>query len=270
MNVPQLAGALIAVFTPLLVVLILSRTAAGARRVARTGQLAGATLVGALLVAVLMLTGAVSGSLAGAISLGLFVLLSVVGWPAMGRIESAALQAMAEQRPPRRVASLQPRTADDIAPRALRWTSLAILAIAAPFFVWRIAAPPASTKLGMPILFAAVAVVFYALYEAWIRGEGQGVLHLESGESEEAARHDRRRRVFRLYGIQLALVSVFLMLSLVLLSIDWTTRGGEIVHAIAVVVGGVTGVVGCAFAISSGITPTAVRRSARDGEARQA
>jgi hypothetical protein len=272
MNVPQLLGAVIAVFTPLLVVLTLNWAAgrqAGVRVRTPPRVLIATTILAALLVAVLMFSGTATGSVAGAISLGLFVLLAVIGWPAMGRIEQASLDALSEARPPLRRASLDPRGVGDVVPRLIRFASPLVIAIGAPLVLLRVLFPAAGQqRLIVPLTFAAAAVVFHVLYGIWIRREAESVLYFESEADDEAWRQERRTRVLRLWRMQLGLVTINLSLALVLLSIDWSTEAGRIAVSAAIVLGGIAGVIGCAIAISSGTTPAEVRRSGRSAEAR--
>jgi hypothetical protein len=111
-------------------------------------------------------------------------------------------------------------------------------------------------RLFAPLAHAAVGVVFLLLYAAWLKDEARGgqVLGVERDETEVEAQAARetRARVRRIYAAQLALVAAFAVLSNVVAGLDWSASGTRVAVALSGLLAAPVGVLGCAFALSSG------------------
>jgi hypothetical protein len=182
-------------------------------------------------------------------ALAAFALLAVAGaWPAMMAMDRAATRRMSPAGS-HREASLRRRKVRDYIPLA---------ALAVPFTVTvagLVATGWALLGLDVPRQRAFLAtglavcgVVFYALYLRWLIDETRAtVLPGAPGVDER----DRASRLRRVYAAQSGLVTVMLGSSTVLARVDVGT-GGPVVPLVGLAAT-IVAVLGCAYAISSGL-----------------
>ena len=182
----------------------------------------------------------------GAADLVAFAILAVPGLVALHAIDRATLAAR-ELAAAERVASLAPRTIRQFLSPASLLAPYAIGSAALAGFLYRLTTGVENRRWLVPIVCALAAVVFLFLYEAWKREEVTGG---QAGGGRGA--DEIGRRVRAIHGVELGLVSGFLVLAHLALGLDWKTQAAA--GMALSVVGAVAGVLGCALAISSGVT----------------
>jgi hypothetical protein len=163
---------------------------------------------------------------AGAFSLVLFFTL---GMRALARIERVSRAALPASVTGERSASLIVRGVGDHLPLALRVAAFVLLACAALVFTTQVRI--AHVPLLLPVAYAAVSVVFFTLYEIWMR--------------DEALAEHARRAVRSVFAAQCVLSASFIVLAFVALRTGPT--------AALAVTSALIGFTGCALAISSGV-----------------
>lgn len=249
----QLTAALIAAVTPWVVVRIAFSVAA---RHARSVQMSiGRPPVMTLLARLTIAVAAAACAMAlmlpapsfwmGVLDLALFAALAPVGLKALGAIEEASHPAR-EATTGVREASLKPRRLGDYLPAA--WSGSLILAEAAAlgFFIWRLTLPAPDRRLFVPVMFAGAAMVFTWLYEVWQRELVTGG-DVTTGDADAL----RRRRIRQVFAMEVALAVICFGVGHGLLDLNWDQHGTW--GAGLSLAGACAGVVGCAFAVASGL-----------------
>lgn len=179
--------------------------------------------------------------------------------PLLGKIDKAARASVQEQiaggDSQYRAASLRPRKLSNYLPLPLRVPGMLICVITLAYLIGQISVASPGLRLTMPIGYGAIAVIFFFLYEVWIRGEALGAQALGSGNTSgptaEEAEWTRRRRVRQIFFLQITLTLFFSMMALVAIGIRWESPTGSTIGALTAVAGVLVGGVGCAFALSS-------------------
>jgi hypothetical protein len=118
----------------------------------------------------------------------------------------------------------------------------------------RAALPAGPRQLFLPVAFAGGALAFFFLYQTWIRDLVSGPVAAGSRLDDEV----RRRTIRRVLGLEMLLTTNCVVAANLLLNLDWNrdVALGAAVSLIAAVIS----IVGCAFALSSGLA----RRSYAD------
>lgn len=257
----QIAAALIAALTPLIVVAVVyavaaaqTRELAGTAKWPRSGRwlfvltpvAAGSAVAAGLLLPAPSLT-------ASSINILAFVVLSVPALRALHEIDaaSAAVRILDDRV---REASLTPRRIGDFL--SWRWRALpyAIVFGGTAAFVVRAMGVAARQEIMVPSGLALAAVAFLFLYETWIRDLVSGPI---AAADEAPARRVLVRRVFI---VELVLVVMSVASAHVLLGVDWRRPG--VPAAVVTFVSAIAAVLGCALALASGQVQ---RRYARPG-----
>lgn len=184
----------------------------------------------------------------GAVDVTAFVVLSLIAWPALHEIDRASRPAR-DVASAERVASLRPRRPRQYLPLAWRVVPWAITGIGVILLSWRLISAN-TDRVFVPIVFILSAPVFVWLYEVWIRAEVSGGEVV--GADESAADENRRRRVRRIFAVEIALAVILVSAGHTLLGLSWTADVGLVTFA--TVTGAFAGVVGCALALSSDLT----------------
>jgi hypothetical protein len=182
----------------------------------------------------------------GIAALGAFAVLAAFGHIALSAIDRDT-RAAREVDATERVASLRPRDLGAYVPFGRRLLPYVVAAAGSAVFVLRWLQPVANRRVFVPLTFLAAAWVFAALYDAWMREEVSGG-QAEGGQ--DPARIERRLRAIQI--AQLVLVAGQAIGACIVVGFDWT-RNADAAMAVALV-GGVLGVLGCAYALSSGFT----------------
>jgi len=244
----QLLGTLVAVGTPWLVVSIVRRIT-GVRPGSVESQASWHRLVLMTLVVTIV---AVAGSLLlprpspwiFGIDLPAFGLLAAFAFPALTAIDrDSRAQRIVEVT--ERTASLTPRRASDHLPWTWRGCFYAIGGIGLTWFVVRLMEPVTGRLELVPSVFAFAALMFFWLYETWIK---QVVTGPRVADDSSVTKSQLARRIF---VVELVLVGVSLTVAHVLLDIDWTVHS-SIASAFSLA-GGFIGIAGCAVALSSAL-----------------
>jgi hypothetical protein len=179
-------------------------------------------------------------------SMAAFAALAGLGLGCLHELDVATKSAR-EVATPERVASLRPRDVGSLLPLAARLAPYALAALGLGAFVYQHANPAGDPRRFVPMGFAGAAVVFLLLYEAWMREEACG------GQAEGGRGIDEvRRRVRRIYRMQLVLVFGLLLGANILVGLDWTLHPNPGVFVS--LTSAALGVVGCAHALASGFT----------------
>jgi hypothetical protein len=146
-----------------------------------------------------------------------------------------------------RVASLTPRRVSQYLPWASRLLPYAIAATGLLLLAWRLTVPLPTRELYVPVGFALAAAAFLFLYEVWIAGLVTGPVMANAPAEPEL----RARFVRTLQIVEVALIAIMLVVSHVLLDVDWTRHAGW--AAAVALAGAVVAIIGCALALSSDI-----------------
>jgi hypothetical protein len=248
----QVASALLAVATPLLVAVIVQWVArAHARSVG--GDLVLPRSFNAL--TRLTLLTAVPAGVAAALlpapspwmflvgGLG-FVITSFSGWRVVGDIDRASLPAR-ELSASSRTASLTPRHAGHFLPWTWRILNYALVLAGIVALFIRAATPLPHRQLLVPMVFAFATTMFVLLYETWIQ-------HVVTGPTVSNDAPGRTMVVRRVFVAEVVLVLTSLGVAHALLDLNWITNG-TLAGTLCFIGGGV-GIAGCALALASGLT----------------
>lgn len=161
-------------------------------------------------------------------------LFCVFALPVMRALERSVIDRMTPD--PVRSALLLPRLVGTYVPL---WARRASIVAGLAGLCWVTArAATAARPLMMAIGFTFAAVTFFALYEIWLRQEVFSVRATDDG--------DRRRRVRAIFAAQTILTLSFLIMA----GLSAGTWPGLVPLG---VIGGITGGLGCAFALSTGV-----------------
>jgi len=248
----QLASALLATGTPLLVASILLRMAR--THAASTGveMATPRSLMG--LVRATWLTALPAGLAAMTLappspwmfvvgSLG-FAITSIPGWRVLIDIDRASLPSR-ELVSPARSASLIPRRAHDYLPYTWRLVPYCLVLGGIVEFINRVAVPNPHRQLLVPVVFVFASTMFVLLYETWIQ-------QVATGPAVDGEAPDRRRLVRRIFAVETALVITTLGVAHAVLDLNWTTQ--DTLAATLCLVGGAAGIAGCALVLASRVT----------------
>jgi hypothetical protein len=247
----QIAGALIAVATPWIVVMVVRVVVShharsfrapfmSPRSVSVLGWITLAVLPVAFVIALLIPAPSL---LMTGIGLVFFAALSILGVRALQQIDQAS-RLWREVPTSVREASLRARRLSDYLPFALRGIVFAATIVGLGLFAIRVATPVSGRHLLVPVVFALSAPVFLMLYEVWMKDLATG------GRSADDNLDTVRQRIVRkVFGVEVLLVSTLLGVAHALLNANWETQGAWI--SAAIVVAGSVGIVGCALALSS-------------------
>jgi hypothetical protein len=252
----QLGAGLLVAMTPWIVVHI--ALAAANRQVLAVGQpvprigpivlLGRATAMAALVVAGFAVSLPARSATMAVIDGVVFVGLSAMAISALRDLDKAT-QAARHVDSASRAASLVARRRHHYLPSYWRLLPFGVTIAGLALFAWRITIPPSGDRrLFVPTAFALISTVYLWLYETWIHNVVTGPTVPDAGDVNAA----RRRSVRRVFAIEVILVTGLLALAHVLLDLDWTLTAAW--AAIASVAGGVLGVIGCAFALSSDLS----------------
>ena len=252
-HVLQIAVACIAVGTPWIVVRLalgIASAHASAVGVPMTPPPAVARLTRATLVVLPLVTAcgwllAPPSLLMGALDVGAFILLSFIGFPALQRIDQESAPARTVKSA-ERLASLRPRRLDQYLPLPMRLLPFIVTGLGVILLGWRLTTPM-TDRLLVPVAFILSAPIFVWLYEVCMRADVSGGEVI--GVDESAADGSRRRRVRKIFAIELTLALGLMTAGHTLLGSDWSRDGAWV--ALASLAGAVLGVLGCAFAVSS-------------------
>ena len=174
-----------------------------------------------------------------------FAGLAPLGLHALGHLDDDT-RDMRQIESSTRTASLAVRRHRDYLSASRRTVLYGVATMGFALFAWRALLPTSiDRRLLVPVACCLIASVFMWLYEAWIRALVTGPIVPDSPEST----HVRRRLIQRVFATEFVLVVGFLALAHALLNLDWTAAGWW--PLVAVVGGGVMGVVGCALALSA-------------------
>lgn len=248
----QVASALLAVSTPLLVVTIVMRVTSAHARSAGLKLPAPSSRM--RLAWVTLLTALPAGATAAVLAapspwmflvggLG-FAIPAIPGWRALAEIDLASLPAR-ELVSPSRSASLTPRRAHHYLPWTWRVLPYCLTLAGIALFIVRAATPLAHRQLLVPAVFAFASTMFVLLYETWIQDVATGPI--VSGETR-----DRPRLVRRIFAAEIVLVVISLGVAHAVLDLNWTTHNA--LAATLCLIGGAAGIAGCALALTSGLT----------------
>jgi hypothetical protein len=241
MHLLQAAAALVAAGTPWCVVRMASEVASRHARSVRAPYLVPRSVarLGWVTVWALPLVAAPafwlqppSLLMAGIDGVG-FIGLSIVGLRALSEIQDASRPAC-EVIATTRTATLRPRRLGQYLAWPWRALPCAALLLGLALFGWRFVLPHANRRLLLPVAFAGFSVVFFWLYETWMRGEVSG------GHSPDSAED---------HAVELAMVLGCIGVAHALLDLDWSLNGAW--GAGVALAGAALGIVGCALAVSS-------------------
>lgn len=248
----QVASALLAVGTPLLVVAIVLRVTRAHARSAEInlptppslGGLAWMTLltaVPATVTAAILAPPSPWMFLVGGLG---FAIAAIPGWRALADIDRASLPAR-ELDSSSRSASLTPRRAHHYLPWTGRVLPCCLTLAGIALFIVRASTPLAHRQLLVPAVFAFASTMFVLLYETWIQ-------QVATGPTVSGDARDRTRVVRRIFAAELALVVISLGVAHAVLDLNWATQNA--LAATLCLVGGAAGIAGCALALTSGLT----------------
>jgi hypothetical protein len=255
-----LTYALLVVSTPLIVTHVVA--AAAGQRVARRRPLAVATTTafGGLAVWTLSASPLQNSPIAWhAVEFALFVMIAAgLGWPALRQIEDAAraaarASASSGRDDSVRTASLTPRRLSDVLPIAAQMMPFAV-AITGTIVNASVVLSdlPGDRRPWLALALTACALVFLALYAIWMQEEV--IAAPLAGRDADRDAQDRAERVRRVYAAQVVIVVALLSVGEIFARVD---RSGDHAHVIvtcAGAIGGLVGILGCAYALSSGFT----------------
>lgn len=159
----------------------------------------------------------------GAIDLAVFAALSRFGWPALQEIDHVSRPAR-DFASAQRVASLRARRPAQYLPLAWRAVPFAITGLGVILLVWRLASDAGDR------LFVTVAFIL----------------------SAPAADQERRRRVRRIFAVEVGLAFVMVTVGHTLLGLNWIDDAGWV--AVTSVTGALAGILGCALARASDLS----------------
>jgi hypothetical protein len=248
----QVASALLATGTPLLVAAIVLRMArahaslAGVelntpRSIARLMRVTLLTALPAGLAAASLAPPSPWMLLAGGLG---FAITAIPGWRVLVDIDHASLPAR-EVVSPSRTASLMPRHAHHYLPWTWRLVPYSLVLAGIAAFINRAAVPVAHRQLLVPVVFAFASTMFLLLYETWIQ-------EVATGPVVDGGLRDRGHLVRRVFAAEIALVITSLGVAHAVLDLNWSTQGT--LAAALCLIGGAAGIAGCALALASGIT----------------
>ena len=250
-HLAQLASALLAVATPLLVAAIVLRVARA--HAASTGidlraprSFRGLTRITALtalpagVAAVTLAAPSPWMFLVGGLG---FLITAIAGWRVLSDIDHASLPSR-ELASSSRTASLTPRHAHHYLPWPWRVLPYALTLAGLAAFVIRAAAPLAHRQLLVPVVFAFASPMFVLLYETWIQ-------QVATGPAVDGVTLDRTRLIRRIFAVETALVVTTLSVAHAVLDLNWSTHDFQ--AAVLCLAGGAVGIAGCALALASGL-----------------
>ena len=269
-HVLLLAYALLVVGTPLIVTRVVAVSAG--QRSAAERPLAGATAMGFSELAVWSLIGSpleTSPLVWHAVEMGLFVALAAgFGWPALQQIEKAAraaarTAAIAAGSDRARTANLRPRRVSDVLPIAAQAVPFVVAAAATAMNVSTVLWDRSGNhRPGFAFTFTGCALVFLALYAVWMHQEMLAPPLAGAPDAHDA--HDRTVRVRRVYAAQVAIVVALMAVGAVFARLDWSGGQARSMVMCAGLTGALIGVVGSAYALSSGLGARALQREIVD------
>jgi hypothetical protein len=203
-----------------------------------------------------------------AAELACFVALGGLGMVRLHRISEACQQAARKAAQSAeavvRRASLRPRSVTGIIAKPLLALPYLFVLLGLPLLILRLPAFHIWARGVIPAVGSAIAALaFLFLYGVWMKEEAAAARPLDSEGSEVQAAQDCRSRVWRVYSLQLTLVAVFTGSALILAGLDWSKATGQVTGAVTSLAGGVIGVVGCALAISSGLSRPVLQQRQR-------
>lgn len=204
--------------------------------------------------------------LPGAVLVSVFLLLFVFfAIPAMQELERALLAAARDRAAKEgvrfRSASLAPRRVATHLPTWIHATPIILgsgILIASGIRILRTVSVAGGW---MPIALGGIALVFFLLYEIWLRSEalGPSAGSLPQGQEENA----RAQRVRRVFFFQTVLILLFSALSLAASDIRWQSAEGRPLALALGLVAGIVGTAGCALALSSNLQDRSLRLRVR-------
>ena len=275
--------ALLVVSTPAIVVAVVAAaaraaggTAPGWRSSSPRKRLGlGTLLVGAVFVVWLIADPRAAGDGPARASFGLaeiaaFCLLGLgLGLPALGEVMEAVRKgpraAPGDASSGVRHANLAPRRVSDVLPWPLQ-TVAPLLSCASAIWVAVAALEPttADRRLFLPVAFAFVALVFSGLFAAWIHEEACGPRPTGPSAASASPEDERRRTVLHIFAAQVGLAATFSVLAILLVSLDWASSNAPQTAIATSVVGGLIGVLGCGYALSSAVGRRALEVEGRE------
>ena len=259
------AYALLVVGTPLIVTRVVAASAG--QRPAAGRRLAVATAMGYAALSAWALIGSplqTSPLAWHAVETGLFVALAAgFGWPALQQIEraarAAARTAAIAAGPDRvRTADLRPRRVSDVLPTAAQAVPFVLaaagMAANTSTVLWN---RSGDYRPWFALTFTGCALVFLALYAIWMRQEMLAPRLAGVPDTHDA--HDRAARVRRIYAVQLTMVVALMTVGAVFARLDWSGVQARGVVMCAGLTGALIGILGSAYALSSGVGARALQ-----------
>lgn len=204
--------------------------------------------------------------LAGTVHVSVFLLLFVFfALPAMQKVERALLAAARDRAAKEdvrfRSASLAQRR---VATHLPTWLHVAPALLGSGILLAsgiRFSRTVPEAGGWMPIALGGIALVFFLLYEVWLRSEALGPLagSPPPGDAEKA----RGRRVRRVFLFQTVLALLFSALSLAASGVRWQSPEGRPLALALGAIAGIVGTAGCALALSSNLQDRSLRLRVR-------